>query len=97
MITAAWESLNTGCSVVYAGWNSPDEGSMNTYVTTINVGTCVFADVNVDGAVNLTDATLFTGAYAAGEPLADLNHDGVINCLDAVLFYGSYACGCNPP
>jgi hypothetical protein len=52
------------------------------------------ADVNGDGAVNISDFLAFLQLYAAGDPRADINGTGGVNVQDFLAFLQLFAAGC---
>lgn len=65
-------------------------------VTTIKALTKRPADLNADGVVNVSDLTIFLGAFGTAVPPgtgADLNADAVVNVSDLTIFLGSFGAG----
>lgn len=51
-------------------------------------------DMNLSGAIEAEDATLFMTAFGAQDPTADLDGDGVIDAADYAIFQNALASGC---
>ena len=63
-------------------------GSMTEKLFSVNV-TALFADVNGDGTIDITDLTEIAGKIGqTGEDRADVNRDGVVDMTDLTLAYG---------
>jgi len=55
---------------------------------------CVSFDLNVDGAVNLTDFSVFSNEYGGTDWHCDFNWDGIVSLPDFALFAAHYG---HPP
>ncbi len=51
------------------------------------------ADMNLDGAVDTTDAILFLNLWASGSSVADLNGDGVVDTQDVLFWLNAWVDG----
>jgi hypothetical protein len=49
-----------------------------------------------DNSLSVTDTSLFSDFYLAGDPRADVNRDCLVNASDIGRFFESYSCGCTP-
>jgi hypothetical protein len=69
-------------------------------IMTVTCGGSCPGDINGDGYRNVSDFTLFAGAYGSQigdpnyDPDADLNGNGFINATDFTLFAGNYGVPC---
>jgi len=58
-------------------------GGSATDSVTVNVGK--IADLNLDGAVNIRDASILVSRWSSADQTADINADGMVNIRDASI------------
>jgi hypothetical protein len=68
------------------------EWRVNCYAHRVQINRCL-SDMNLSGASEPEDITLFESAYLAQDSTADLNEDGSVDGTDAALFYDAHAAG----
>jgi hypothetical protein len=95
-----YQGIATSQCYVYPCFMSTQTHHYVMYVARILLpeclGTDTIADFNADGAINLSDAVAFVGAFTAGSPSADVNHDLVVNAADFAAYMNAYSAATSP-
>jgi hypothetical protein len=78
-------SESTGSMAINKAYTLSCSGTGGSAVANLTVNVGKIGDMNLDGAVNIRDASILVSEWGTNNPIADLNRDGIINIRDASI------------